>query len=54
MRARHRTLTLRIAFALAATFACALLVQPAARAADATPSNPQVRVTTNMGSFVIE
>ncbi|MGH8179786.1 MAG: peptidylprolyl isomerase [Steroidobacteraceae bacterium] len=54
MRARHRTLTLRIAFALAATFACALLVQPAARAADATPSNPQVRVTTSMGSFVIE
>jgi len=54
MRARHRTLTLRIAFALAAAFACALLVQPAARAEDATPSNPEVRVTTNMGSFVIE
>jgi cyclophilin family peptidyl-prolyl cis-trans isomerase len=54
MRARHRTLTLRIAFALAAAFACVLLVQPAARADDATPSSPQVRVTTNMGSFVIE
>ena len=53
MRARHRTLTLRIAFALAAAFACVLLVQPAARADDAT-SSPQVRVTTNMGSFVIE
>ena len=54
MRARHRTLTLRTAFALAAAFACVLLVQPAARAEDATPSNPEVRVTTNMGSFVIE
>jgi len=54
MRARHRTLTLRTAFALAAAFACVLLVQPAARADDATPSNPEVRVTTNMGSFVIE
>ena len=54
MLARHRTLTLRIAFALAAAFACVLLVQPTARADDATPSNPEVRVTTNMGSFVIE
>jgi cyclophilin family peptidyl-prolyl cis-trans isomerase len=54
MRARHRTLTLRIAFALTAAFACALLVRPAAAADDATPSNPQVRVTTDMGSFVIE
>ena len=54
MRARHRTLTQRIALALAAALACALLVQPAARADDATPSNPEVRVTTNMGSFVIE
>lgn len=55
MRARHRTLTLRLAFALAAAFACLLLVQPAARADDAaSPSNPEVRVTTNMGSFVIE
>jgi cyclophilin family peptidyl-prolyl cis-trans isomerase len=54
MRARHRTLTLRIAFALAAAFTCVLLVQPAARADDATPSSPEVRVTTNMGSFVIE
>jgi cyclophilin family peptidyl-prolyl cis-trans isomerase len=54
MRARHRTLTLRLAF-LAAAFACLLLVRPAARADDATPSsNPEVRVTTNMGTFVIE
>src|SRR5579885_1836753 len=54
MRARHRTLTLRRASALAAAFACLLLVQPAARAEDATSSNPEVRVTTSMGSFVIE
>lgn len=55
MRPRHRTLTLRLAFALAAAFACLLLMQPAARADDtAAPSNPEVRVTTNMGSFVIE
>lgn len=53
MRPRHRTLTLRFALALAATFACFLL-QPAARADDVTGSNPEVRVTTNMGSFVIE
>ena len=53
MRARHRTLTLRTALALAAAFACVLLFQPA-RADDATPSNPEVRVTTNMGDFVIE
>jgi cyclophilin family peptidyl-prolyl cis-trans isomerase len=54
MRARHRTLTLRIAFALTAAFACALLVRPAAAADEATSSNPQVRVTTDMGTFVIE
>ena len=54
MRARHRTLTPRLAFALAAAFACLLLVRPAARADDATSSNPEVRVTTSMGSFVIE
>jgi peptidyl-prolyl cis-trans isomerase A (cyclophilin A) len=54
MRARHRTLTLRLAFALTAAFACLLLVQPAARADDATSSSTEVRVTTNMGSFVIE
>jgi peptidyl-prolyl cis-trans isomerase A (cyclophilin A)/peptidyl-prolyl cis-trans isomerase B (cyclophilin B) len=54
MRARYRTLTLRLAFALAAAFACVLLVQPPARADDAPSSNPEVRVTTNMGSFVIE
>jgi cyclophilin family peptidyl-prolyl cis-trans isomerase len=54
MRARHRTLTPRLALALACACACLLLVQPAARAADATPSDPEVRVTTNMGSFVVE
>ena len=53
MRARHRTLTLRLALSLAAACAC-LLLQPAARADDVTGSNPEVRVTTNMGSFVIE
>jgi cyclophilin family peptidyl-prolyl cis-trans isomerase len=54
MRARHRTLTLRLALALAAAFACLVVVQPTAHADDATPSNPEVRVTTNMGTFVIE
>ena len=54
MRARHRTLTLRLAFALAAGYACLLLVPPAARADDANAPNPEVRVTTNMGSFVVE
>jgi len=55
MRARHRTPTLRLALALAAACACLLLAHPAARADDAAPSsNPEVRVTTNMGSFVIE
>ena len=55
MRARHRTLTVRLALALAAACAC-LLVHPAARADDApsSSSDPEVRVTTNMGSFVIE
>lgn len=68
MRARYRTLTMKpfpggLAItraglsgflALAAALACLLLVRPAA-AADAAPApNPQVRVTTNMGSFVIE
>ena len=54
MRARHRTLTLRLAFALAAACACLVLVQSAARADDAPSANPEVRVTTNMGAFVIE
>jgi cyclophilin family peptidyl-prolyl cis-trans isomerase len=54
MRARTRTLTVRLALALTAALACLLAVQPAARADDATSSNPEVRVTTNMGSFVIE
>lgn len=54
MRARHRTLTSRLAFALAAACACLLLVLPAARADDLASSNPEVRVTTNLGSFVIE
>lgn len=61
MRAKNRTLTLRprplrrvAVCALMAAFACLLLLPPAARADDATPINPEVRVTTNMGSFVIE
>jgi cyclophilin family peptidyl-prolyl cis-trans isomerase len=61
MRAQNRTLTLkprplrRVAVcALMAAFACLLLVRPSARADDAIPTNPEVRVTTNMGSFVIE
>jgi len=54
MRARHRTLTLRLALALAAACACLVFVHPAARADDAASSNPEVRVTTNMGSFVVE
>jgi peptidyl-prolyl cis-trans isomerase A (cyclophilin A) len=53
MRAQNRTLI--AACTLAAALACLLLVQPAARANDASPhANPEVRVTTNMGSFVIE
>jgi cyclophilin family peptidyl-prolyl cis-trans isomerase len=56
MRARHRTLTPKsLVLALAVAAAFLLLARPAARADDATPaSNPEVRVTTNMGSFVIE
>ncbi len=61
MRAQNRTLTLRpqpmrrvAVCALMAAFACLLLVRPAARADDVTGTNPEVRVTTNMGSFVIE
>lgn len=54
MRARHRTLKEKLALALAVACACLVLAPHAARAADATPSNPEVRVTTNMGSFVIE
>ncbi|MGH8202409.1 MAG: peptidylprolyl isomerase [Steroidobacteraceae bacterium] len=54
MRARHRTLKQKLALALAVACACLVLAPPAARADDATPSNPEVRVTTNMGSFVIE
>ncbi|HET9108922.1 MAG TPA: peptidylprolyl isomerase [Steroidobacteraceae bacterium] len=52
MRAQNRTLI--AACTLAAALACLLLVQPAARAEDASHTNPEVRVTTNMGSFVIE
>ena len=52
MRAQNRTLI--SACTLAAALACLLLVQPAARADDAAHTNPEVRVTTNMGSFVIE
>jgi cyclophilin family peptidyl-prolyl cis-trans isomerase len=54
MRARHRTLTLRLTFALVAACACLVLVQPMARADDVSSSDPEVRVTTNMGSFVVE
>ena len=67
MRAQNRTLTLKscrpvagrptrrlAAFALTAALACLLLSPPAARAANAAPANPEVRVTTSMGSFVIE
>ena len=68
MRARYRTLTMKPfpgglamtragligLLVLTAALASLLLVRPAA-AADAAPApNPQVRVTTNMGSFVIE
>lgn len=54
MRPRHRTLTLRFALTLAAACAGLVLVQGTARADDSNPSDPEVRVTTNMGSFVIE
>jgi peptidyl-prolyl cis-trans isomerase A (cyclophilin A) len=55
MRARHRTLKPRtLIVALAAASALLLLARPAARADDLPSSNPEVRVTTNMGSFVIE
>ncbi|MGC8518008.1 MAG: peptidylprolyl isomerase [Steroidobacteraceae bacterium] len=49
--ARWRAVT--AAAALLLTFGCALLGAPAARAQAAQP-NPEVRVVTNMGSFVIE
>jgi cyclophilin family peptidyl-prolyl cis-trans isomerase len=52
MLAQNRTLI--AACALTAAFAGLLLVQPVARATDAAHTNPEVRVTTNMGSFVIE
>jgi cyclophilin family peptidyl-prolyl cis-trans isomerase len=66
MRARHRIPTLRcfdgrpsrpmaMAGALATALALLLLTVPAAHADDVTSSSdPEVRVTTNMGSFVIE
>jgi peptidyl-prolyl cis-trans isomerase A (cyclophilin A) len=54
MRARHRTLTLRFALTLVAACACLVLVQGTARADETTSSDPEVRVTTNMGSFVVE
>lgn len=54
MRARHRTLTLRFALTLAAACAGLVLVQATARADDTNSSDPEVRVTTNMGSFVVE
>ncbi len=52
MRAQNRTLI--AACALTAAFASLLLVLPAARADEAAHTDPEVRVTTNMGSFVIE
>jgi peptidyl-prolyl cis-trans isomerase A (cyclophilin A) len=52
MRARHRTLTLRFALTLGAALAC--LVHATARADETNSSDPEVRVTTNMGSFVVE
>jgi peptidyl-prolyl cis-trans isomerase A (cyclophilin A)/peptidyl-prolyl cis-trans isomerase B (cyclophilin B) len=54
MRARHRTLTLRLTLTLVAACACLVLVQTTARADDTNSSDPEVRVTTNMGSFVVE
>ena len=68
MRARYRILTMKpfpggLAIkraglggflALMAACACLLLVRPVAAADAAPPPHPQVRVTTNMGSFVIE
>jgi peptidyl-prolyl cis-trans isomerase A (cyclophilin A) len=54
MRARHRTLTLRLALTLVAACAGLVLVHSTARADDTTSSDPEVRVTTNMGSFVVE
>ncbi|MGH8290872.1 MAG: peptidylprolyl isomerase [Steroidobacteraceae bacterium] len=55
MRARHQTLKPRtLIVALAAASAFLLLARSAARADDLPSSNPEVRVTTNMGSFVIE
>jgi cyclophilin family peptidyl-prolyl cis-trans isomerase len=54
MRARHRTLTLRLTLALVAACACLVLAHSTARADDVNSSDPEVRVTTNMGSFVIE
>jgi peptidyl-prolyl cis-trans isomerase A (cyclophilin A) len=49
--ARWRAFT--AAATLLLTIGCALLATPAARAQSA-PANPEVRVVTNMGSFVIE
>ena len=49
--ARWRAVTAAATLLLA--FGCGLLAAPAARAQSAPP-NPEVRVVTNMGSFVIE
>lgn len=54
MRARQTLTPRTLIIALAATAALFLLAPPAARADDLPSSNPEVRVTTNMGSFVIE
>ena len=54
MRARQTLTPRTLILALAATAALFLLAPPAARADDLPSSNPEVRVTTNMGTFVIE
>ena len=53
MHKRSWTRARRLAGAMAVLFGLGLLSGPAARAQNAQP-NPEVRVTTNMGSFVIE
>ena len=53
MHKRSWTRARRLAGAMAVLFGLGLLSGPAVRAQNAQP-NPEVRVTTNMGSFVIE
>lgn len=54
MRARQTLTPRTLIVALAAIAALFLLAPPAARADDLPSSNPEVRVTTDMGTFVIE